>query len=56
MASQSSGANKTMRDKARAAQMKRDGVVRTTGRCCNCYKIVTVESVKTANKHIGFCR
>lgn len=46
---------KSQRDKERAAEMKRLGIVRTTGRCPNCYRIVVCDSIKSKNTHIGHC-
>lgn len=43
------------KDEEMAARMKREGVERTTGRCPNCYKIVTCDSSKSRNRHIGLC-
>lgn len=42
------------KDKAHAAQMKRDGICRTTGICGNCYRSITVDSWKSRYNHI--CR
>lgn len=56
MASQGSAKRKQERDRERAAEMKRLGVVRTTGRCPVCYRIVTCESSKSRNTHISVCR
>lgn len=44
--------NKSQRDKERAAQMKRDGVCRTTGRCSVCYRLISVDSWKSRYTHI----
>ena len=56
MASHSGGIGKirSMRDKERAARMKREGVERTTGRCAICYRIIQIDSSKTRYRHI--CR
>ncbi len=48
------GTNRRNRDKARAAYMKSKGICRTTGRCGNCYAIITIESWKSRYTHI--CR
>jgi hypothetical protein len=40
------------RDEERAARMKALGIVRTTGRCAVCYRIVTVDSWKSRYTHI----
>ncbi len=45
---------KSQRDKMRAAYMKQHGICRTTGRCAQCYRIVTIESWKSRFTHI--CR
>lgn len=53
MASQEgSGRRRAQRDKERAAWMKRLGVERTTGRCANCYRLITVDSSRTRYTHI----
>lgn len=54
-ASQGAGQRRSQRDKERAAELKRQGVERTTGRCPNCYRIVTCDSSKSRNTHIGLC-
>jgi hypothetical protein len=41
-------------DKRRAAYMKLHGIVRTTGRCAHCYRIITIESNKSKYTHV--CR
>ena len=45
------------KDKRMAAELKRNHVERTTGRCPVCYRIVTSENLNagTRNKHIGNC-
>lgn len=50
MASQ--GNDRSMRDKTRAAMLKRLDVERTTGRCGVCYRIVTVDSRKSRYTHV----
>jgi hypothetical protein len=55
MAEGGAAKRKAQRDRERAAEMKRLGIERTTGRCPNCYKIVVSDSSKSKNKHIGFC-
>lgn len=55
MAEGGSAKRKQQRDKQRAAEMKRLGIERTTGRCPNCYKIVACDSSKSKNTHIGHC-
>jgi hypothetical protein len=47
------GKSRAAKDSEMAAMMKRNGVERTTGRCPNCYRIVTIESSKSRNTHIG---
>ena len=55
MASNSGSATqKRNRDKARAAEMKRLGTERTTGRCAQCYRMITVDSSRSRYVHI--CR
>lgn len=51
-----SAKRRAQRDRERAAQMKRDGIERTTGRCSNCYRITTCESSRTRNTHIQLCQ
>jgi hypothetical protein len=50
------GVRRSQRDKERAAQMKRDGVERTTGRCPVCYRIVACDSSQSRNTHIRVCQ
>jgi hypothetical protein len=47
-------ARRSAKDKARAAYMKRLGIERTTGRCAQCYRIITINSSKSRYTHI--CR
>lgn len=49
-----SAKRKQQRDRERAAEMKRLGVERTTGRCAQCYRIVAVDSSQSRYTHI--CR
>ena len=56
MASQSGPKRRAERDRERAAEMKRLGIERTTGRCPNCYRIVTCDSSKSRNTHIAVCQ
>lgn len=35
-----------------AARMKELGVCRTTGRCANCYQIITIDSRKSKYRHV----
>lgn len=44
--------NRRAKDAARAAMMKSLGIVRTTARCGNCYRIITIESTKSRYTHI----
>ena len=39
-------------NQARAATMKALGIERTTGRCANCHRIITIESRKSRYTHI----
>lgn len=51
----SSGANtRSQKDKEMAARMKREGVARTTGRCAQCYAIISTEGPRSRYTHI--CR
>lgn len=45
---------KARRDKQRAAEMKRLGIERTTGRCALCYRLINVDSSKSRYTHV--CR
>ena len=40
----SAKADKSNKDKAMASRMKREGVERTTGRCCMCHKVVSLDT------------
>lgn len=42
------------KDEEMAARLKREGVVRTTGRCAQCYAIISVDSTKSRYVHV--CR
>lgn len=46
-----SAARKRQRDRQRAAELKRLGVVRTSGRCAICYRIIVVDSNKSRYSH-----
>jgi predicted HNH restriction endonuclease len=46
------GNNRATRDKERAARMRREGIVRTSGRCAVCYRLITVESWKSRYTHV----
>jgi hypothetical protein len=46
-----SAQRRSQRDKERAAELKRRGVERTTGRCGNCYRMITIESSKSRYSH-----
>lgn len=52
MASEAGPKRRAQRDRERAAQMKRDGIERTTGRCPQCYKIVTCDSRISRYTHV----
>lgn len=45
---------RSQHQKEQAARMKREGIVRTTGRCATCYKLVAVDSTKSRYTHV--CR
>ena len=51
MAASGSAARKSMRDKERAAELKRLKIERTTGRCAVCGAFITVDSVKSRYRH-----
>lgn len=51
MATERRGDARARKDKERAAYMRRMGIVRTTGRCAICYKIVTIDSWKSRYTH-----
>jgi len=42
---------KSERDKARAAEMKRLGIERTTGICALCYKLISIQGPKSKYAH-----
>jgi hypothetical protein len=48
------GKARARKDSARAARMKAERVVRTTGRCAVCYRIIAVDSNESTYRHI--CR
>lgn len=50
----SAGKNAARKNAERAATMKRLGIERTTGRCAQCYAIISVESRISRYTHI--CR
>lgn len=50
-ASGGKGKARSDKDKDRAAYMRRMGIVRTTGRCAVCYKLVTIDSWKSRYSH-----
>jgi hypothetical protein len=50
--SEGSGRRRSQRDKERAAQLKRHGVERTTGRCAVCYAIVSTQGPKSRYTHV----
>lgn len=51
MATQNGPKNKSNKDKERAATMKRLGIERTTGRCALCYRIISIDSIKSKYTH-----
>jgi hypothetical protein len=48
------GQARSKKDAEMSARMRREGVIRTTGRCANCYRLISVESAKSRYTHI--CR
>lgn len=52
MAEKRTGNLRAAKDKERAARMKREGVVRTTGRCSVCYRLIAVDSWKSRYTHV----
>lgn len=55
MASEAGAAKrKAQKNRERAAELKRMDVERVTGRCAQCYAIVSVDSRKSRYRHI--CR
>jgi hypothetical protein len=52
MASSNGGQGRRAKDAARAAAMKAQGIVRTTGRCEGCLRIVTCNSSKSRFTHM----
>lgn len=40
------------KNQAMAARMKDLGIERTTGRCALCYRIITIDSIKSRYVHI----
>jgi hypothetical protein len=44
--------NRSNRDKKMAAYMKQMGIERTHGRCAICYRIITIDSIKSRYRHI----
>ena len=51
MAAESRAAAQTRKDRERSARMRAEGVVRTTGRCSVCYRIVTIDSWRSRYTH-----
>jgi hypothetical protein len=41
-----------IKDEHRAAAMKAAGIERTTGRCAQCYRLITVDSRISTYRHI----
>lgn len=52
MAAQGAAKRRQERDRERAAQLKRNGVERTTGRCAQCYRIISIEGPKSRYTHV----
>jgi hypothetical protein len=52
MASAGSAKQKAMRDKQMASELKRIGQERTTGRCAQCYQIITCDGPKSVRRHV----
>lgn len=48
----SSAKNHARKNAERAAEMKKLGIERTTGRCAQCYRIITIESRKSKYNHM----
>jgi hypothetical protein len=48
------GKRRSQKDREMAADLKRRGIERTTGRCALCYRIIVIESCKSRYRHI--CR
>lgn len=51
MATQGAGKARSQKDRDRAAYMKRMGIVRTTGRCAVCYRLIVIDSWKSRYTH-----
>lgn len=51
MAAEPRGKAQSRKDSERAARMKAEKVVRTTGRCSVCYRVVTVDSWRSTYAH-----
>lgn len=52
MASAGSAKQKQQRNKQMAAELKRLGIERTTGRCAVCYQIVECDGPKSRRRHL----
>lgn len=51
MAAESRAAARSRKDKERAARMRAEGVVRTTGVCSVCYRVVRVDGPRSRYTH-----
>ena len=51
MANEGAGARRSMRDKQRAARLKKEGARRTSGICCICYRPIGNDN--RAEAHYG---
>ncbi len=49
--SKGAGQRQSQKDKERAAYLRAHGIVRTTGRCSVCYRLITIESWKSRYTH-----
>jgi hypothetical protein len=54
MAAESRAAATRRKDEERAARMKAEGVVRTTGRCSVCYRMIVIDSWRSRYTHRCF--
>lgn len=54
MAEGGAGKRRQQRDRERAAYLKRLGQERTSGRCAQCYRIISIEGPKSRYTHM--CR
>jgi hypothetical protein len=51
LAKSDKGQARRNKDKERASFMKRLGIARTTGRCAQCYAIISIDSWKSRYTH-----